>query len=142
MTTTELSIPDAGPPQRQPTPDPQASEAPAADVLARSAFDGMADKQAADLMILDIRPVSLITDFFVIGTAESGRQFKAILDAVEERIFKQTGAKPVHIEGQPDSGWVLMDYGDIVVHIFDPERRQFYALESMWSEAPLVARMA
>ncbi len=120
-----------------------AAAAPAdAGALARLIFDAMADKQAADLVILDIRPVSLITDYFVIGTAESSRQFKAVLDAVEERVRKDAGVKPVHVEGLADSGWVLVDYGDVVVHVFDPERRRYYALEEVWDAAPLVARMA
>lgn len=102
----------------------------------------MGDKQAEDLVILDIRPVSLITDFFVIGTAGSPRQLKAILDAVEERVRLEAGRKPVHVEGTLDSGWVLVDYGDVVAHAFDAERRRFYALETIWDEAPLVARMA
>jgi ribosome-associated protein len=110
--------------------------------LARLAFDAMADKQVADLVILDIRPVSLLTDLFVIGTAESERQLHAVVDAVTESLRQQAGVKPLHIEGQADSGWVLIDYGDVVVHVFDPERRRFYALESMWDQAPLVARMA
>lgn len=102
----------------------------------------MADKQAEDLVILDIRPVSLITDFFVIGTASSEPQLKAILDTVEERIRLEAGIKPVHVDGTTQSGWVLIDFGDVMVHVFDPERRTFYALEDMWDEAPLVARMA
>lgn len=110
--------------------------------LARLAFDAMGDKQVADLVILDIRPVSLITDFFVIGTADSERQLRAVIDAVTERLRREAAVKPWHVEGEPDSGWILIDYGDIVVHVFDPERRRYYALEEMWDAAPLVARMA
>lgn len=110
--------------------------------LARLIFDAMADKQAEDLIILDLRPVSVIADFFVIGSAANERQLKAIIEAVAEASRLQAGEKPIHVEGDGASGWVLMDYGDVVAHVFDPERRRFYALEAMWDEAPLVARMA
>lgn len=102
----------------------------------------MADKQAEDLIILDLRPVSVIADFFVIGSAANERQLKAIAGAVAEASRQQAGEKPIQVEGDGASGWVLMDYGDVVAHVFDPERRRFYALEAMWDEAPLVARMA
>ena len=102
----------------------------------------MSDKQATDLVILDLRPVSLITDFFVIGTAESAPQMRAVARVVEERAREDAGAKPVVTDGEPDSGWILIDFGDVIAHVFDPGRRSFYQLESLWDEAPLVARMA
>jgi ribosome-associated protein len=110
--------------------------------LARLAFDAMGDKQASDLVILDIRPASLITDFFVIGTAESERQLNAVTQAVIDAARQATGSPAYQIEGDPASGWVLVDLGDVVVHVFDPARRAFYALERLWDGAPLVARMA
>jgi len=111
------------------------------DALARLVFEAMGDKQAEDLVILDIRPVSLITDYFVIGTATSQRQLKAVIDGIADAVRLEGGEKPAQVEGDPASGWVLMDYGDVVVHVFDQERRSFYALEALWDEAPLVARM-
>jgi ribosome-associated protein len=113
----------------------------ASDVLARLVFDAMADRHAADVAILDIRPVSLISDFFVIGTAESQRQLRAVVEAVIDAVRDAGGGKPIHQEGEAASGWVLVDFGPVVAHVFDPDRRAFYDLESMWSEAPLVARM-
>ncbi len=101
----------------------------------------MSDRQLADLVILDLRPVSMICDFFVLGTATSERQLKAASEAVSEAIRAQAGDKPLNVEGEPASGWVLLDYGDVIVHLFDPVRRQYYGLEAMWSEAPLVVRM-
>ncbi len=138
---------DGGPPYNPapPTIDPppcMECSALESNALARLAFDAMADKQAEDLVILDIRPVSLITDYFVIGTATSGPHLKAVLDTVQERVRLEAGLKPAHIDGTLESGWVLVDFGDVIVHIFDPERRRFYALEDIWDEAPLVARMA
>ena len=102
----------------------------------------MGDKLAENVIILDIRPVSIITDFFVIGTAENTRQMSAIVNAVEERFFKEARRKPTAVDGTPDSGWVLVDFGDVIMHVFDPEHRQFYDLEGLWQKAPLVARMA
>lgn len=102
----------------------------------------MGDKQAEDLVILDIRPVSLLTEFFVIGTADNERQVKAVTDAVVDALREEAGIKPVAIDGEPHSGWVLVDFGDLMVHVFDAEHRAYYDLESLWSEAPLVARMA
>ncbi len=129
----------ASPRSREPRKGPQTLDS---NSLARAIFDAMGDKQAADLVVLDIRPVSIITDFFVIGTAASARQLKAVVEGVEEALRKEQGIKPVSIDGGYDSGWVLMDYGDVVVHVFAPDQRAYYALEEIWSEAPLVARMA
>lgn len=102
----------------------------------------MSDRQANDLVILDIRPVSLLTDYFVIGTADSARQMNAVAGAVADRAREEAGVKPVMVDGEPGSGWMLIDFGDVIAHVFDPERRAFYQLESLWDEAPLVARMA
>src|SRR3990172_9267198 len=98
----------------------------------------MGDKQAEDLIVLDLRPVSLITDFFVIATADNARQMRAIVDTVTERVRQETGLKPLVSEGDPASGWILADFGDVIAHVFDAERRAFYRLETMWSGgAPL-----
>jgi ribosome-associated protein len=102
----------------------------------------MSDRQATDLVILDIRPVSLMTDYFVIGTADSTRQMRAVASAVSDRVREEAEVKRVMADGEPGSGWMLIDFGDVIAHVFDPERREFYKLESLWDEAPLVARMA
>ncbi len=91
-------------------------------------------------MVLDIRPISPIADFFVIATAESERQAKAIVEAIEKQM-KANHVKPIGVDGEPDSGWVLMDYGDILVHIFDPGTRDYYQLEELWSSAPTVVHI-
>lgn len=102
----------------------------------------MGDKQASDLVILDLRPVTTMTDLFVIGTADSARQLRAVAEEVENRLREEGGIKPIAREGEPESGWLLIDYGVLMIHVFDQERRAFYDLETLWGEAPLVARMA
>jgi ribosome-associated protein len=106
--------------------------------LARRIVELAEDKQATDIVLLDLRSLRTFADFFVICNGESDRQLKAILDAVDKGVEDEFGleAKP---EGQTQSGWVLLDYGDVVVHIFSKEMRSFYALERLWHEAtPLV----
>jgi ribosome-associated protein len=96
------------------------------------------DKKAADIIVQEVRRLLLITDYFVIATGVNNRQVDAIAEAVEEALRKEAGIKPIGREGLDEQTWVLLDYGDIVVHIFQPELREFYRLESLWSDAPLV----
>jgi iojap-like ribosome-associated protein len=84
--------------------------------------------------MLDIREVSTIADYFVICSAESDRQIRAVVESIDEDIKKKTGVDP-RIEGTPDTGWVVLDYGDVVVHVFSEEQREFYRLERLWSQA-------
>lgn len=84
--------------------------------------------------------VSLLADYFVLCNAESTPQFRAILEEVETRV-KAAGGRRLHVEGEASSGWVLLDYGAVVVHIFDPELRAFYKLEELWKKARLVVRI-
>ena len=90
--------------------------------------------------MLDIRSVASFADYFVIASADSDRQMQAILDAVEEELEED---KPTLLgrEGQPKSGWVLLDYGDVIVHLFAPEERAYYDLEGMWHGATPVVRI-
>ncbi len=90
--------------------------------------------------MLDMRDVSLLADYFVLCNAESEPQFRAILDEVQEQT-KAAGGRCLHVEGEPASGWVLLDYGAVVVHIFDPELRAYYNLEELWKEARLVVHI-
>src|SRR5713226_3206990 len=107
--------------------------------LARRIVDLASDKQASDVVLLDIRGVSLIADYFVICTAGSERQASAILKDLSERLLEEFARKPMHTEGKPDSGWVLLDYGDVIVHVFSPTERTFYNLEQLWAAAtPIV----
>lgn len=110
--------------------------------LARKIVDLASEKQAADLVLLDIREVSVIADYFVICSGSSDRQIKAISDDITEALAREDGTRPLHKEGKPASGWVLLDFGDVVVHIFSPAEREFYRLDKLWSEAVPVLRIA
>jgi ribosome-associated protein len=87
-----------------------------------------------------MRDVSLLADYFVLCNAESEPQFRAILDEVQKQT-KAAGGRSLHVEGEPASGWILLDYGAVVVHIFDPELRAYYNLEELWKEARLVVHI-
>jgi ribosome-associated protein len=87
-----------------------------------------------------MREVSVLTDYFVLCNAESTPQFKAIVDQVDKQA-QAAGGRRLHVEGLAESGWVLLDYGDVVVHVFDPELRAYYDLEGLWKQARLVVRI-
>jgi ribosome-associated protein len=90
---------------------------------------------------LDIRRVSLLADYFVICSGASERQVRAIVDEILEKVKKEAGIIPLNVEGVPSSGWVLVDYGGVIVHIFAPSLREYYSLEKLWSEATMVVRV-
>lgn len=97
------------------------------------------DKQASDILLLDLRQVSLIADYFVVCSAASDRQITAIQDEIVARLDREADLTPQHVEGDPSSGWVLLDYGGVIAHIFSPAQRDYYRLEELWSAAqPLV----
>lgn len=102
-------------------------------------MDAVAERLGSDVVLLDMQGVSLLADYFVLGNAESTPQFKAILEEVRNQA-KAAGGRLLHVEGESTSGWVLLDYGSVVVHIFDPELRAYYNLEELWKEARLVVR--
>jgi ribosome-associated protein len=89
-------------------------------------------------VILDMRPVCTYTDFFVVATGRNPRQAKAIFDEVHARLKKDEGMLPRSVEGQAESTWIIADYLDLVVHVFTPEARQFYALEELWGDVPAI----
>ncbi len=91
-------------------------------------------KKATDIKVLDLREVTSFADFFVICSAASQRQIQAISDEIEKRL-KEEGEAPLSIEGYPNAEWVLMDYGDLLVHIFTAQARQYYDLERLWRHA-------
>jgi ribosome-associated protein len=100
------------------------------------------DKKAHDVVELDLRGVLGYTDYFVICSGNSSRQAKAIQDGILAGLKAAHQAAPRRIEGSADTGWILMDFLDVVVHIFTPETREFYRLEQLWGEAPLKASSA
>lgn len=105
--------------------------------LACAAAAGAAEKQADEILALDVSDHLVITDVFVVASAGSDRQVRAVVDEVEERL-RRLDAKPVRREGLQEARWVLLDYGDIVVHIQQTEDREFYALERLWKDCPVV----
>jgi len=109
-----------------------------AEATARIGAQAALDKNADDLVVLDLRGLSTVADFFVICSARSTTQADTIVDAVRMAL-KGAGARPRHQEGDAASGWVLVDYSDVVVHVFVGETRAFYALERLWGDAPVFA---
>ena len=104
-------------------------------------MDQIADKKGEGIVLLDVRERTLIADYFVICNGSSDRQLKAIVDAVTESVKKKYGIPARYVEGDPSGGWVLIDYRDVIVHIFAPERRSFYDLEGFWSEAAVLLKI-
>ena len=95
-----------------------------------------ADKKAIDVVELDLRGVLGYTDYFLVCSGNTPRQAKAIHDGIHEGLKHEHGTLPRKVEGSAQAGWILMDYLDVVVHIFTPETREFYRLEQLWGEAP------
>ena len=95
-----------------------------------------ADKKAADVVELDVRAVLNYTDFFLVCSGNTARQTKAIHDAIHQTLKDHHGLLPRRVEGLREARWILMDYLDVVVHIFTPEARDFYRLEALWGEVP------
>ena len=103
--------------------------------------DAAAEKKAANILMLDVRELTTLTDYFVICEGASERQINAINDGILEELKKKHNIYVYHKEGTPESGWILLDYGHVLVHIFSPERRAYYRLEELWQDAPTVMKM-
>jgi ribosome-associated protein len=103
--------------------------------LARLAAQAASSKQGEAIVILDVRELITITDYFVIASGASDRQVDSIADEVVRQL-KVHGTRPVRTEGDPTSRWILLDFVDFVVHLFHPETRSFYQLERLWDDAP------
>ena len=95
------------------------------------------DKKALDIKVIDIREVSVIADYFVIASGSNLNQVQAIVDNVEEQLGR-AGFEPKQIEGTRNSNWILMDYGDLIIHVFDEENRLFYDLERIWRDGKVL----
>jgi ribosome-associated protein len=106
---------------------------------ARIAAQAADDKKAEDIVVLDVGDIMGIVDAFVIAHASNTRLVRAIVDEVREQLLVLAGVKPRSVEGHDDWSWVLLDYGDLVVHIFLEETREFYGLERLWTDAPRIA---
>lgn len=108
--------------------------------MALVAYDAMDDKKAEELCVLEIGEVTSIADFFLIGSGNSSSQVEAIVDNVKEKLYKECEAEPKRVEGSRNSGWVLLDYGDVVIHVFSKEDRLYYDLERIWRDGKKIER--
>jgi ribosome-associated protein len=108
--------------------------------LARELIDAIAEKKGSDIVLLDVQSVSLLADYFIICSGDTERQVKAIVDEVLDR-GAEVGLKPLRVEGSAASGWMVLDYATVIVHIFLPAQRDYYDLQDLWSDAPLVVRV-
>ncbi len=114
------------------SPEPDATWA----VEAARAADA---KGGRDVVVLHVGPVLAVCEHFVIASGSNTRQVRTIAEEVEDRVAKAGGPRPIRVEGKNDLQWVLLDYGDLVVHVFLEETRQYYDLERLWSDVPRVA---
>jgi ribosome-associated protein len=99
------------------------------------AADAMYTRKAADIVMLDVGKIFFLSDVFVIATGTSRPHVQALAEHVEEALFNSEERKPLRVEGKPEGEWVLVDYGDIIVHIFQASSREFYSLERLWGDA-------
>ena len=116
-------------------PDPSALN------LARQCVWAAQEKKALDPIILDLRNISTITDYLVICSAQSEPQIKAIANGVEQALKEGCARHPLAVDGFPTSQWIVIDYGDVMFHIFHEQKRAVYALEDLWSDAPQVSTL-
>lgn len=112
-----------------------------AETLARRIVEIASDKQASDIVLLDIRHIATVADYFVVLSTASERQMTAVVRDLDDALRKDADVRPLRVEGQASSGWVLIDYGDVVVHLFSADQRGFYRLEELWSAAVPLVRM-
>lgn len=109
--------------------------------LARTLVDVLEDKKAEDIVLLDLAAHSVFTDFFIICTGNSERQLSALVEAVDEAARKAFQLKSPRVEGHPEGGWVLVDFGIVIVHLFSPAQRRRYKLEELWHEGKVMLRI-
>ena len=113
------------------------SARPSAAVKAQRAARIALDRKALDLVVLDVQALSSVTDFFLVCSGRSTTHVATIADAIRDEL-KAEGMRPLHVEGVADSGWVLLDFGDVLMHVFLEETRVYYALERLWGDAPTI----
>ena len=106
--------------------------------LALIAAKAADSKKATDIIVQDVRKALIITDYFVIATGANHRQVDAIVEEIEKALRIEADVKPLGREGMDEMAWVLLDYGDMVVHVFQPEIREYYRLEALWNDVPVV----
>ena len=106
--------------------------------IALMAAEAALEKKAEDVVVLDVAETLVITGYFVVATGASDRQVKAIAEEVERVLREHASLKPIGREGEREAKWVLLDFADVVVHVFQPDEREFYRLERLWSDAPRI----
>ena len=104
-------------------------------------IDSISDKKGRDILLLDMREQSILSDYFLLCSASNDRQLKAIAEAVKEEAKEKAGISSTGYEGTPQSGWMLIDFGDLVIHVFSEEQRAYYNLEELWQKSHIVMRM-
>ena len=139
MTEPQTDRPRPGLPRRETPPEREPADADAL-ALARRVVDLAADKKAADIVLLDIHDLTTLADYFVICSGSSERQLGAIADGIEQGL-RADGMRPIGREGSSSAHWLLIDYGAVIVHVMAPPERDFYQLERLWAEAPLLLRV-
>jgi ribosome-associated protein len=102
---------------------------------ARQAALTALDKRAVDVVVLDVQGLSSVTDYFLVCSGKSTTHMQTIADAIRAEL-KEAGVRPLHAEGVPESGWILLDYGEVLMHVFLEDTRSYYALERLWGDAP------
>ena len=110
--------------------------------LSLLAAEAASDKKAEDIIALDVSQLLVVTEYFVIATGRTNVQVRAIADEVELQLREKAGEKPIGREGIGEGKWILLDYGDFVVHVFQPQERDFYRLEKLWGDAPRLELIA
>lgn len=109
--------------------------------LAKILVDAIVDKHGSDILLLDVQPKCIFADYFLLCNGENDRQLRAMLNSVLEEAKKTAETLPNGVEGEPEGGWVLVDFGAVIVHIFAPETRRYYQLEELWRDARVIIRM-
>lgn len=117
---------------------PQSAKRPRGLQAALAAARLAAENEGRDILLLDMRRQTALFDYFLIVTGKSGRQLRAIADEVDDLLRKQFGDRRLSVDGYSDSRWIVLDFGDLVVHLFDGEMRKFYRLEDLWADAERV----
>ncbi|MGF1575861.1 MAG: ribosome silencing factor [Cyanophyceae cyanobacterium] len=103
--------------------------------LALAAVEAASDRKAGEILLLDVQDISTLADYFLLVTGYSTTQVRAIANAIQDKLLEQAGQSPRHIEGLQSSTWILLDYSDVIIHILTPQEREFYDLDTFWSEA-------
>jgi ribosome-associated protein len=103
--------------------------------------DSILDKKGSDIVLLDLREQTVFADYFLICNGENDRQIRALAESVRTEAKQGAGILAAGVEGIPEAGWILIDFGDLIVHVFSPDKRDYYGLEELWSNAHVVLRM-